>query len=89
MIHHAGQWLYGYLFLAWLIAIAYNWYLIEKTIRGIGAEGPYIQRIGLRFPYVATRHPRCPAELKRIYRSCMRWIYGPTALLAALAIFLG
>ncbi|TWF49877.1 hypothetical protein [Neorhizobium alkalisoli] len=88
MISVGGQWIYGYLFLAWLAAIAYNWFLIETAIRGVNAPSAYVERIGLGFPYVRTRHPSCPKELKHIYRSCMRWIYGPTLLLVALAMII-
>jgi hypothetical protein len=78
---HIDPRVYPCLILAWFCSVALNWYLIEKTIRKVRARGPFLERIGIGFPFVQTSHPACPAELKAVYQICMRWIYIPAALL--------
>ncbi|TWF46422.1 hypothetical protein FHW37_115119 [Neorhizobium alkalisoli] len=86
---HIDPTFYMLLLVAWLVASAFNWYMIERVINKVGAKRPYFERVGIGFPFVQTGHPACPQELKDVYKVCMRWIYIPFGLLVALAIASG
>ncbi len=80
MTEYTLRFLWSYLLFGWLATFVYNWYLIEKTVKANGGDGPWVTRGRYYFPHVLTKHPDCPPELARIHRICTRWIFGTFAV---------